>query len=216
MAKYISVSDFIKQTNGKSYDIDHTAGMQCVDGIKVFNYKVYGTCDFTCGNGWAYGLWTNYGTNGVEKYFDKYPYSQAKKGDWIIWNKNSKPAPKSHVAMFYEKVGNGKVKAYGQNQNGIKAFNFANISEDGILGVLRPKIYVNEDFLPNRGYFTKGDKGDKVKVINEFFANKVKGEFFGEYTAAMTKEFQRLNNLEVDGNIGPKTLAKMKEQGFKE
>ena len=45
--------------------------------------------------------------------------------------------------MLYEKLGNGYVKAYGQNQNGIKAFNFANVSEDGILGVLRSKIYVN-------------------------------------------------------------------------
>lgn len=215
MANYISVDQFVKETNGKAYDIDHTAGTQCVDGIKVFNYKVYGKYDFNCGNGYAYGLWTNYGSNGVEKYFDKYTYKEAKKGDWIIWNWNSKPAPKSHVAMLYEKLGN-KVKAYGQNQNGIKAFNFANVSTDGILGVLRPKIYVTEDFLPERGYFTKGDKGDKVKAIDEFFSNKVRGEFFGDYTVSVVKEFQRQHNLEQDGNIGKITLAEMIKEGFKE
>lgn len=213
MANYISVDQFIKETNGKAYDIDHTAGTQCVDGIKVFNYKVYKEIDFNCGNGYAYGLWTNYGKNGVEKYFDKYEYKNAQKGDWIIWNWGSKPAPKSHVAMLYEKL-DKKVKAYGQNQNGIKAFNFADVRTDGILGVLRPKIYV--DFLPERGYFTKGDKGDKVKAINEFFANKVRGEFFLGYSVAMTREFQKQNDLKPDGNIGPLTLAKMKEQGFEE
>ena len=212
--RYITTDEFIKETNGKAYDIDHTAGVQCVDAIKVFNYKVYGTYDFNCGNGWAYGLWTNYGTNGIEKYFDKFPYSEAKRGDWIIWNKDSKPAPKSHVAMFYEKVGNGKVRAYGQNQNGVKAFNFANILEDGILGVLRPKIYLVKNFLPERGYFTYGDTGANVEKIDEFFANKVKGEFYLNYTVAVVKEFQRQNNLQQDGNIGPKTLEKMREQGF--
>ena len=147
--KYISVDDFIKETEGNAYDIDHTSGVQCVDGIKKFNVDVYGTYDFTCGNGWAYGLWTNYGTNGVEKYFKQYPYSEAKKGDWIIWNKGSKQCPNSHVAMYIEKAGKGKVKAYGQSQGAKnKAFSFSDISEDGILGVLRPNIYLNPEPQP--------------------------------------------------------------------
>ena len=73
-----------------------------------------------------------------------------------------------------------------------------------------------EDFLPSRGYFKKGDSGEKVSKIDEFFMNKVKGDYFGDYTVAIVKEFQRQNNLTSDGNIGPKTLAKMIEQGFKE
>lgn len=142
---YISVDNFIKQTNGKAYDFDKSYGVQCVDGIKVFNYMVYGDgADFTCGNNWAYGLWTCYETNGVKKYFDKYDYKDAKKGDWIIWNKGSKSAPSSHVAMFIEKVNNDLVKCYGQSQNGIKAFNTCNLWSEGILGVLRPKIYEEE------------------------------------------------------------------------
>lgn len=148
MEKYISVDEFVNTTNGKEYDIDHAFGVQCVDGIKEFNVLVYGKADFTCGNNWAYGLWTCYGKNGVEKYFDRYEYNEAKKGDWIVWNKGSKEAPNSHVAQFIERLGNGKVNAYGQSQNGIKAFNFANISEDGILGVLRPKIYEQPEPTP--------------------------------------------------------------------
>lgn len=72
------------------------------------------------------------------------------------------------------------------------------------------------DFLPERGYFTKGDSGKNVEKIDEFFMNKVKGDYYGDYTVAIVKEFQRQNKLEEDGNIGKITLAKMVEQGFKE
>ncbi len=72
------------------------------------------------------------------------------------------------------------------------------------------------DFFPPRGYFTKGDSGENVRKIDDFFVNKVKGDYFGDYSVAIVKEFQRQNGLEVDGCIGKVTLAKMVEQGFKE
>lgn len=86
-----------------------------------------------------------------------------------------------------------------------------------------------ESFLPARGYFKKGDKGDNVKKINDFYykhfpsygtvlnRNKenVKGNLFGENTEAWTKEFQKRTGLEVDGYIGPLTLAKLEKYGFK-
>lgn len=144
MAQYMTPDEFIKTTKGKAYDVDHAYGVQCVDGIAEFTVLTSGSHNFSCGNGWAYGLWTCYGTNGVEKYFDKYPYSEAKKGDWIVWNKGSKGAPNSHVAMFNSRVSDKVVEAYGQSQNGIKAFNFARLNTDGILGVLRPKIYISD------------------------------------------------------------------------
>ena len=72
------------------------------------------------------------------------------------------------------------------------------------------------DFLPDRGYFTKGDSGTNVEKIDNFFMNKVKGDYFGDYTVAVVKEFQRQHNLEQDGNIGPITLAEMVKEGFKE
>lgn len=73
-----------------------------------------------------------------------------------------------------------------------------------------------QEFLPTRGWFTKGDSGNNVYKINEWLSNKVKGDYFGEYTTAMVKEFQRQNQLEADGNIGKMTLEKMISQGFKE
>ena len=153
MAKYISPEEFISYTKGNAYDIDHAYGVQCVDGIAKFVVDSYGEHNFSCGNGWAYGLWTCYGTNGVEKYFIQLPFSEARTGDWVIWNKGSKDCPKSHVAMFYKKVSVNVISAYGQNQNGKKYFNFANVNTNGILGVLRPRTYLPK--LKYRAYLQK-------------------------------------------------------------
>lgn len=82
--------------------------------------------------------------------------------------------------------------------------------------------------LPSRGYFTKGDKGTSIQIISSFLAanfmgyeykTKVKiddmlGEYFGNNLIVWVKEFQRNNNLEVDGNIGPITLNKLREYGM--
>ena len=82
--------------------------------------------------------------------------------------------------------------------------------------------------LPSRGYFTKGDKGTSIQIISSFLAanfmgyeykTKIKiddmlGEYFGNNLIAWVKEFQRNNNLEVDGNIGPITLNKLREYGM--
>lgn len=84
-------------------------------------------------------------------------------------------------------------------------------------------------FLPSRGYFKKGDVGENVEKINNFFykvfpsyaktlnRNKenLKGTLFGDNTVAWTKEFQKRTKLEVDGYIGPLTLKEMQKYGFK-
>ena len=94
----------------------------------------------------------------------------------------------------------------------------------------------NESFLPARGYFKKGDKGEEIHKICVFFANgyysyfgntketaklkllgkKGNGDYFGDNLYAWTKEFQRRTGLEADGYIGKLTLAKLKTFGFKE
>ena len=90
------------------------------------------------------------------------------------------------------------------------------IMDNGGLNWVSTDTDTCEDFLPDRGWFQKGDSGDNVAKIDDFFANKVKGDFYGDYTCAVVKEFQRQNGLEQDGNIGPITLSKMVEQGFQE
>jgi len=230
-----TIDQFINETNGHGYDMDGAYGVQCVDGIKKFAVEMKNAWDFGCGNGWAYGLWTCYGSNGVEKYFNKHPYSEARKGDWIIWNKGSKAAPYSHVGMFIEDMGNGRVKTYGQNQNKIKEFNYCNVEKDGILGVLRLKELetkeadTSSNVLGTRGYIKDGDESVFIGKVSKFmyktfpaYTNvKALGNYYGPYIKASITEFQKRAKAEgnynstVDGYIGPITLKALVHYGFK-
>ena len=40
------------------------------------------------------------------------------------------------------------------------------------------------------------------------------GDYFGNNLRSWVIEFQKLNNLEQDGNIGPITLNKLREYGL--
>ena len=61
----------------------------------------------------------------------------------------------------------------------------------------------------------KGDSGEEVEKIDNFLSNYVKGNYFGDYTEANVKIFQKQNNLEETGIIDKITLDKMQEQGLK-
>lgn len=84
--------------------------------------------------------------------------------------------------------------------------------------------------LPTKGYFSKGDEGKEIEIISSFLAinfmgyeykTKVKiedmlGQYFGKNLEVWVKQFQRNNNLQVDGCIGSITLNKLKEYGLNE
>lgn len=76
--------------------------------------------------------------------------------------------------------------------------------------------YTKESFLPAKGYFKKGDSGKNVEKICDWYSNKVKGDYYGDYVEACVKVYQKQHNLEADGCIGPITLASMEKDGFKE
>lgn len=82
--------------------------------------------------------------------------------------------------------------------------------------------------FPERGYFKRGDSGVSIEIIASFlginflgYENKLGvnvkdmlGNTFGPNLEKWIKLFQENNKLEVDGCIGPKTLAKLKEYGL--
>jgi len=206
MAKYMTPDEFIKETNGKAYDVDHAYGVQCVDGIAEFTVLTSGSHNFNCGkSGMAYGLWTDYGKNGVEKYFIQLPYSEAKLGDWIIWNKGSKSAPKSHVAMLYKKISNTMVNAYGQNQGGKKEFNFSNAYTDGILGVLRPRIYLST--LKYRAY-VEGIGWQEWKYSGEIAGTQHQSKRLEAIQIDYDKEVEAKAHIQEDGWVDYGTINK--------
>lgn len=238
MSKYISAKEFYDMTIGRGVDIDGAYGVQCVDLFNYFN-SIVNDCYIGCSpSGYAKSIFENRANNGVLQYFDVVPLSQVKKGDWCIWE-NCECSPKSHVAMFWESHNETYGKFLGQNQGGVREANTGIVEYNGIIGVLRPKIYANEqvdaktptsNFLGNRGWLTFGDKGENVRKICDFMyntfpaydkvlnrdKNDLLGNCFGPNLRAWIIEFQKRTGLEADGNIGPLTLAKLKEYGFKE
>lgn len=217
----IKPKEFIKNTKGMTIDYDKSCGVQCVDAIKYFNSLIYGKAGFDCGEcGYAYGLYSNYGTNGVEKYFDKELFKNVQLGDWIVWNYGSKEAPYSHVGMYVETVNSNHVKIWGQTSG--RGFDYNIVDTNGILGILRPKIYSHsiEIYLEPKGYFGKGDNSEKIKNICEWFSiNRIDGTYFGNYLETIVKQYQKEKGKnkvgEADGYIGPRTLSAMVEDGFK-
>lgn len=132
----MTAEEFYKSHLGRGVDIDAAYGVQCVDLFKAFTKENYNIYNYNCGNGWASGLWIN---RKSRPYYDKFvevSVNEMQNGDWVIWNNGSKSCPDSHVAMYY----NGKF--FGQNQGGKAAASLCNLSLDGVLGVLRPKMYV--------------------------------------------------------------------------
>lgn len=85
------------------------------------------------------------------------------------------------------------------------------------------KEFIEKNFLPSRGYFKKGDNSEKVGMIAEFMyktfpaytKKEALGNYFGPYLESSIKEFQARTKLATDGCVGPITLNKLKEFGFK-
>lgn len=132
----MTAKDFVNKYIGTAHDVDGAYGVQCVDLFKFFTKVNYGISNYTTGNGWASGLWINRKSRPYYKYFVDGSLSTLQNGDWVIWGRGSKDCPDSHVAMFY----NGKF--FGQNQWGRRYATLANISLNGVIGVLRPKMYI--------------------------------------------------------------------------
>lgn len=82
----------------------------------------------------------------------------------------------------------------------------------------------DNSFLGFKGYIGFGDSGDNVGKITSFMrktfpaytSSKALGNYYGKYIKASIMEFQKRTGLTADGNIGPITLAKLKEYGFHE
>lgn len=78
-------------------------------------------------------------------------------------------------------------------------------------------------FLPSRGYFKKGDRSENVAKVAQFMrktfpsytSSKALGPIYGDNLIRAIKEFQRRTGLVADGYLGPKTLQKLVDYGFR-
>lgn len=86
-----------------------------------------------------------------------------------------------------------------------------------------PVEFDEDDFLPERGYFKKGDKHENVGKVATFMRNTFPmytsklalGNTYGKYIIAAITEFQSRTGLKEDGLLGEKTLAMLVKHGFK-
>ena len=188
---------------------------------------------------------TDYGTNGMK--IPQYAIedgevmtaTRASDGALYVWVKY----PRLGVKMLHYHLDSIKVKA-GQkvDKNTILGYTGKTGKATGIhlhLGVKRlsggdyidPEKWAKneytskkDNFLPDRGYFKKGDVSVNVGKIASFMyktfpaytSKKALGNTYGPYLITAIKEFQKRTGLEVDGYFGKLTLAKLKEYGFKE
>lgn len=74
--------------------------------------------------------------------------------------------------------------------------------------------------LPSRGWFTEGDSGNDIALIDEFLAKQVSGDYYGIFTKYGTKALQTIGKEDgiykdvIDGNFGPQTLKTAEHYGF--
>lgn len=88
------------------------------------------------------------------------------------------------------------------------------------LGKMKELGLSNSVGLPSRGYYTEGDSGDNIVLIDEFLASQVYGNYYGIFTKYGTKALQTIGKADgvyddnIDGDFGPKTLATAEYYGF--
>lgn len=96
------------------------------------------------------------------------------------------------------------------------------LNSSSIAGYGRPKYDAQKlkeytgtfPVLPSKGYLENGDKGTQVKRLQKFlnwYGAKLDADgIFGAKTKEAVKAFQTIENLEIDGKFGKKSLAKAK------
>jgi peptidoglycan hydrolase-like protein with peptidoglycan-binding domain len=223
--KWNTTAGFLGATIGKSYDMDGAFGRTCWDYADYFWLNQVGRALDTGGTGQARGCWTvaaarkrNAGTD-FDLITNKNDLSE---GDWIITNGGKY----GHVGIVVGVVKKGvTVRLQGQNQGTFRTkVTVINFGLNDFLGAFRFKKWEDtEDFLPVKGYWTRGDCDMRVGELAKFMFNTFPaytpyaalGNYYGKNLAKAIKEFQRRTGLQTDGNTGPLTYDKLKQFGFK-
>lgn len=165
----LSPHEFYLNTINKSIDMDGAYGAQCWDLFAYF-CKLAGYPQFNCTTtGYVKDLWNDRFSSGILQYFEAVSVNSMVDGDWAVWS-NCAFAPYSHLAMFRLNNNNGTGVFLGQNQGGIQATTQLNCPYNGLMGALRPKVYINNnanaDQILRVGSIVKNKRPFKISAID--------------------------------------------------
>lgn len=136
-ATYTDVDNFFKKCNGRGFDVDGCAGVQCVDLISKYMTDVFSISNSTLN---AKEYWNNFGSYSfLYNNFTKIPNTKEfvpQKGDIVVWTRGQW----GHVAIA---TGDGTTSwftSYEQNTTGNHdATKLVKNNYSGVAGVLRCK-----------------------------------------------------------------------------
>lgn len=191
----ISAKKFRNTYIGKAIDVDGVAGVQCVDLFKKCCYLAGKKAFSLGGSGYADEIVHRFTALGLDDYFTKVSLADAQYGDWCVWDKGSKEAPDSHVAMFEKKDGSSRAIFLGQNQGGVSKATEISISTSGIIGVLRLKAWATTSKCPFKSSGTVKALYDKIRVRTS--PSTSKGNTGSYYNTGMTLNYSSI--VEGDG-----------------
>ena len=142
-----SYADFKATYLGKSVDVDGFPTYniyQCWDLVSGVYFPYIGGKIIHCGQtGYVVDIANQRKTNGILDFcVDVGLKATLQPGDICIWKKCT-ACPYSHIAIYDHDNGQDKVYFLGQNQPFNKV-NIRQIDVSGIVGVFRPKIFVNQ------------------------------------------------------------------------
>lgn len=162
--KYKNPQEFYDRWNGKAVDVDGAYGAQCWDGFAKYDIDQGIPCSTYCKlTGYAGDLYKLRYDYGYDKYYEFFYPKNAKRGDWIFWDR--------HVAMVWDvDLAHDRVQCFGQNQGGKKYFTLKWYTLSTALGCMRYKGWIDMNGWQKENgkwyFYVNGKKTTGWKKIN--------------------------------------------------
>ena len=188
----MNYNEFINTYNGKSFDYDGAAGVQCVDLAKMYLDKVFGIKPGAWGN--AKDYYENYNNLPLKNTFDRIANNASfvpQKGDIVVWGAGLGNTY-GHIAIATGEGNTSNFNSYDLNW-GSKTVKKVSHNYKGFLGVLRTK-----DQSKITGITSKADIQYKVHIQDIGWTDWEKtGELAGT-----EGEGKRIEAIILQGNNG--------------